>query len=112
VEDYEDIRHDLVRKREEMLGRLSAIVQDVGHLSQPLDPDFEEQAVERQNEEVMDALDTAARRELMQIERALERMARGEYDICAVCGDPIPRARLRAVPYTDRCVDCAEFDPA
>ena len=47
MEDYEDIRHDLVRKREEMLGRLSAIVQDVGHLSQPLDPDFEEQAVER-----------------------------------------------------------------
>lgn len=113
MKDYEDIRRELVSKREEMLGRLSAITQDVGHqLSQPLDPDFEEQAVERQNEEVLDALDSAARRELVQIERALERMERGEYAVCAVCGDPIPLPRLRAVPYTDRCVDCAEFDPA
>ena len=112
MEDYQDIRRELVRKREEMLGRLSVITQDVGHLSQPLDPDFEEQAVERQNEEVLDALDSAARRELVQIERALERIERGEYAVCALCGDPIPLARLRAVPYTDRCVDCAEFEPA
>ena len=112
MEDYQDIRRELVSKREEMLGRLTAITQDVGRLSQPLDPDFEEQAVERQNEEVLDALDMAARRELVQIERALERIERGEYAVCSVCGDAIPLARLRAVPYTDRCVDCAEFEPA
>lgn len=112
MEDYEDIRRDLVNKREEMLGRLSAITRDLGHQSQPLDPDFEEQAVERQNEEVLDALDAAARKELAQIERALERMERGEYAVCVLCGEAIPRARLRAVPYTDRCVDCAELEPA
>lgn len=111
MEDFEDIRLDLVARRQQMVGRLSAILQDVGHRRQPLDPDFEEQAVERQNDEVLDALDTAARRELAQIDRALERIERGEYAICSACGDTIPLARLRAVPYTDRCVDCAELDP-
>ncbi|MCC6207232.1 MAG: TraR/DksA family transcriptional regulator [Gammaproteobacteria bacterium] len=95
-----------------MLGRLSAITRGVGRLSEPLDPDFEEQAVERQNEEVLDALDVAARKELVQIERALERMERGVYAVCVMCGEAIPLARLRAVPYTDRCVDCAELEPA
>lgn len=112
MEDYEEIRRDLVSKREEMLGRLSALTHDARHPHEPLDPDFEEQAVERQNDEVMDALDAAARRELAQIERALERMERGEYAACALCGEAIPVARLRALPYTDRCVDCAELDPA
>lgn len=106
ADDYEEIRNRLVRRRDELNGRVSAIAQGVGR-GRPLDPDFEEQAVERQNEEVIDALDEAARRELAQIARALARMERGEYGVCTACGEPIPLPRLRAVPYTDLCVSCA-----
>lgn len=107
AEDFAGVREALLRRQEELKGRVSAIAEGAGR-GTPLDPDFEEQAVERQNEEVLDALDEAARRELAQIATALARMERGEYGTCTACGEPIPMPRLRAVPYTSLCVGCAE----
>jgi len=42
------------------------------------------------------------------IEWALDRLNKGNYGICTACGKPISRARLRAVPWTDYCLDCME----
>jgi DnaK suppressor protein len=50
------------------------------------------------------ALRQAARRRLSEIDAALDRIARGTYGVCAVCGDPIPAARLAARPFAMRCV--------
>jgi len=105
--EYEGIREDLLRRQQELKGRVDAIAQGAGR-GTPLDPDFEEQAVERQNDEVLDALDEAARRELAEIGSALARMERGEYGVCQTCGEAIPVPRLRAVPFASRCVSCAE----
>jgi DnaK suppressor protein len=44
---------------------------------------------------------------LDQIETALQRIEDGKYDRCLECGTRIPAARLEAVPYATRCVDCA-----
>lgn len=37
---------------------------------------------------------------------ALVRLSRGNYGTCASCGNPISRARLKAVPWADYCLDC------
>jgi DnaK suppressor protein len=37
---------------------------------------------------------------------ALERVRAGAYGICAECGEPIPGARLIAIPDADACVRC------
>jgi RNA polymerase-binding transcription factor DksA len=103
----DDIRQHLLARREELGRRVAAIAAGVGR-GRPLDPDFEEQAIERQNEEVVDALDSAARSELAGIAAALARMEQGEYGVCMRCGTDIPLERLRAVPFTDRCIACAE----
>ncbi len=42
-----------------------------------------------------------------EIEAALDRAEKGLYGVCEVCGDPIPVARLEAMPYTTHCVKCA-----
>jgi DnaK suppressor protein len=44
---------------------------------------------------------------LEQIDEALERIAAGTFGICEVCQMKIPRARLDAIPYASRCVECA-----
>ena len=31
----------------------------------------------------------------------------GQYGICGVCGEKIPMARLKAIPWTRSCVECA-----
>ncbi|KAF1084529.1 General stress protein 16O [Sporotomaculum syntrophicum] len=40
------------------------------------------------------------------IEHARQRMVKGTYGICEVCGEEIPFERLQAVPYTTQCVQC------
>lgn len=40
------------------------------------------------------------------ISRALRKIDDGTYGGCERCGRPIPYARLEAVPYASRCVDC------
>jgi RNA polymerase-binding transcription factor DksA len=39
---------------------------------------------------------------------ALSRLAAGRYGLCADCGGPIPRDRLRALPFALRCLRCDE----
>lgn len=38
---------------------------------------------------------------------ALRRVRAGTYGICLGCRDPIPYARLAAIPETPTCIDCA-----
>ena len=44
--------------------------------------------------------------EMRDIREALARMDDGNYGICIDCGDPIPKARISAVPWVVRCVSC------
>jgi len=43
---------------------------------------------------------------LRYLNEALDRLERGEYGICKVCGKPIPKARLEAVPHATMDVTC------
>jgi DnaK suppressor protein len=46
-------------------------------------------------------------RNISEIEQSLERIAKSEYGVCVRCEKTIPDNRLRAVPWTRLCVDCA-----
>ena len=108
MKDHEAIRRRLLQRRDEINRRIQNITHNVRHSDGPLPSDFSEQATERENEEVLDALGEAGRQEMTQINRALARMDEGEYGICAGCGEPIPEARLEILPYSEFCVSCAE----
>ena len=45
---------------------------------------------------------------LQKIERALRRMDEGSYGICDICGKPIEKARVKALPYVDLCIKDAQ----
>ena len=49
-------------------------------------------------------------RTLRQIDAALARLHAGRYGFCSACSDPIPLARLRALPFATQCVTCQERD--
>lgn len=46
-------------------------------------------------------------RTLAEIELSLRRIEAGEYGYCGSCGEKIPEVRLRALPWTRLCVECA-----
>jgi RNA polymerase-binding protein DksA len=42
------------------------------------------------------------------IHGALERIENGSYGKCERCGRQIPQARLDAIPYAERCLECEQ----
>jgi RNA polymerase-binding protein DksA len=52
-----------------------------------------------------------ARHRLAEVDAALERLERGTYGLCEVCGQPIAQARLEARPAARRCITCASAGP-
>ena len=105
--DHADIRARLLRRMDALSARVGRITHDLRHEAQPVEQDFEEQATQREDEEVLGALDDAGRRELVAIRAALSRMDAGTYGTCRGCGEPIAPSRLRVLPTALECVDCA-----
>ena len=42
---------------------------------------------------------------LTRVNESLKRIDEGTYGFCRVCGRPIEKERLEAIPYTDLCID-------
>ena len=49
---------------------------------------------------------------LKAIEEALNRIRQGTFGTCAVCKQPIAKARVEAVPWTHLCLECKERQAA
>ncbi len=105
----QDWRAELERRKAELEERIARVHGDLVHADVPLEQDFAEQAVQRENEEVLAQLEASAHEELARIRRALRRAEQGDYGTCVDCGEPIDPARLRIVPDADRCLSCAEI---
>lgn len=103
----QELRAELVQERDALERRLSRIRSDRRGVSAPPEADEEEQALRGENDEVLDALDSAGREELAQIVEAIARIDAGTYESCARCGRPIGERRLRALPTASLCLACS-----
>ncbi|WP_281648449.1 TraR/DksA family transcriptional regulator [Parendozoicomonas sp. Alg238-R29] len=103
--EYDQFREVLLSRQSELQERLDNIKKDV---TRKANADWSEQAQERENDEVIDALGNEAVHELHLIQKALERIDEEEYTLCIDCGGGIPLERLKVMPYTSLCVKCAE----
>ena len=101
---YEDLKIELEQRLADMQARLSSIKKDV---TQSHSGDSAEQAQERENDEVVDAIGNETAQSIRVIQAALERIEAGTYGTCDSCGKDIGQARLAAVPEATRCVSCA-----
>ncbi len=63
-------------------------------------------ATESLQDEMQVAFVERLNRQVSQIEQALERLARQEYGLCHDCGEFIGLARLKALPFAQRCRPC------
>lgn len=72
------------------------------------DPEGSSTAFERAH---VASLLAQARDHLADVDRALERLERGDYGRCEGCGEPIPAERLEARPAASTCVRCAAARP-
>jgi DnaK suppressor protein len=105
---HQAIRARLQQRKAELAHRASRVRADLTRANEPLSPDFADQVTQRENDDVLGAIGMSAQSEIIQIDRALARLERGEYETCAVCGEPIESQRLAAVPYAIECRHCAD----
>ena len=104
MDQYKEIRAQLLAKQEELNKRLENIKSNI---TRGRSADSQEQAQELENAEVVDALGNEARTELHLIAKALDQINKNTYGECIDCGKEIPPARLKAQPFAERCIDCA-----
>ena len=88
----------------ELTARLTQIEAE---LDTPAAQDWEDQATEREADEVLETMGLSGQQELRQIAAALGRIADGTYGICVKCGDDIAAERLDLLPDTPFCAKCA-----
>lgn len=98
------LQQTLLARRTELRKRLGS---DLANLSSSsMSSDSADAAFEACTEEISSQLAEMEASELVQIERALERLKQGTYGICEGCGCKIPLIRLNALPYSTLCIDC------
>jgi RNA polymerase-binding transcription factor DksA len=102
----------LLDERARYLEQAEALQQEADQLAadrEPGDVQFDEEsgegdtiAVERERDLTLSA---QARDAVRQIDEALDRMDKGVYGICIHSGEPIPKARLEAIPWAAERVE-------
>jgi DnaK suppressor protein len=66
----------------------------------------EEEATETLELEKRLALENRTRKEMAEVEHALQKFDQGTYGKCDNCGKPIDPARLEALPQATLCLNC------
>jgi len=101
---YAILKRQLEERLAELQTRLARIKEDV---TKSHSGDSAEQAQERENDEVVDAIGNETAHSIRVIQSALERIENGTYGACENCGEDIGQSRLRVIPEATRCVKCA-----
>ena len=106
-------RAELVSERASYVAQSESLLQEAEMLAEDMEPgdiQFDEESgegdtlnVERERDL---ALSAQARGAVDEIDHALAKMDAGTYGVCERCGQPIPKARLKALPYAALCVAC------
>jgi RNA polymerase-binding transcription factor len=113
--EVDDLRTRLTEERTELATQLSTIEEDAFSTTQSelsgdvgLDDESADAGSATFEREKDLSIEQNVRDLLDKIDRALKRMDDGVYGICEVCGKPIEKARIKALPYVDLCIKDAQ----
>lgn len=112
--DLKRFRMVLLAKQREILGNVISMESEALHRTHasPLLQPHDLADLSSDNYELENTLGLVGseRGLLAEIEQALARIQSGTYGVCEGDGQSIPRARLRAIPWTRYCVHCASLN--
>ena len=101
VRDVDAIRSDLEVERD----RLNKQVEEL--TGESFDGGFADSGQVAAERGEVRSLANSLRDQLDDVEKALASLDEGRYGLCEVCEQPIPEARLEAMPATRRCIEHA-----
>jgi len=105
--DKKEMKQIILEKIEETKEEIDQLKE----LTKPVRPDNAYGRLSRMdainNKTINDAALREQKTRLQKLERAMEKLEEDNYGTCIKCGDPIPPGRLKFMPWTTRCVNCA-----
>ena len=113
--EIDDLRTRLLEERTELGDQLTTIEDEAFSASQSdlsgdvgLDDESADAGTATFEREKDLSIENNVRDLLDKIDRALKRIDEGTYGLCSVCGRPIEKARIKALPYVDLCIKDAK----
>jgi RNA polymerase-binding transcription factor DksA len=103
-----DLKRQMIGRRRALFAQVAETAADLEALGTNVEPEVVEEGQEENLARLLTGLDDRGRSEIAAIDRALARIASGDYGRCLSCGEPIPPARLAAVPSAEECLPCTK----
>lgn len=101
----------LTTRKAQLEARMADLADRLQHIEEELEShqskDWEELAVEREEDEVLEGMGLSGQQEIRMIRAALQRIDEGDYGTCRKCGGEISQERLDVLPFTPFCRTCA-----
>jgi RNA polymerase-binding protein DksA len=114
-QEIEELRTRLGSEREELAAQLSTIEDQAFAATQSdmsgdvgVDDESADAGTATFEREKELSIEQNVRDLIQKIDRALKRIEDGTYGVCEVCGKPIEKARIKALPYVDLCIKDAQ----
>ncbi|NMP30572.1 TraR/DksA family transcriptional regulator [Thalassotalea sp. M1531] len=101
----EQLKQQFTKRIVELQKRIDSIHHDFANGRHA---DWSEQAGERENDEVLNALESEAKIEIQQLSNAILRIDNDTYGYCGTCGEAINEQRLAVQPSATKCIKCAD----
>lgn len=96
----------LTTRRDELLKRIGGELSELRRYRAGETGDSADLAFDSGSEEVTSQLAEIETRELMKVERSLQKLKQGTYGTCEGCAKKIPVTRLNALPFSTTCISC------
>ncbi|MBI4525699.1 MAG: TraR/DksA C4-type zinc finger protein [Deltaproteobacteria bacterium] len=105
--EKDEVARELRRQREILFTEMADTDADLGFIAEDRESEIEERAQEELASRLLSRLSDRGKRQLEEIDAALERIAADAFGNCQGCGGLIALQRLRALPATRFCIACA-----
>ncbi len=96
----------LLKRREALRRALAGDLSLLKEIKTEAGGDIVDFALDSVQDELSSKLAELESRELLRVEKALQKIDEGQYGVCEGCGCSIPLARLTALPYATLCIKC------
>jgi len=101
-------RKSLLAQKEKIVRKISEFYSESKEVEPDIAQDVVDKAESSYTKEFLLSLSHAEREQLRLIDEALRRLETPDFGICQMCGQPIGKKRLDALPWTPYCINCQQ----
>ncbi|HIC44644.1 MAG TPA: RNA polymerase-binding protein DksA [Sulfurimonas sp.] len=104
--ELEFFKEQLLDAKEHILQNVNLASKELTGLQEQENNDDMDFASMRSDSMLEQVISDQQKAELLDIEYALERIDKGNYNVCEMCSEPISMSRLKAKPHAKFCMTC------